>query len=173
MNPSKWRRAPRRLFALLLVLAAAGASALPEDRQQSFQLQADQQTFDQKNGRVTYTGSARLQQGSLIINADQIVVEFAADNSVKQITATGSPAHFQQQPSLERGIVTAQAQEIVYNSEKNTVSMSVKARLEQDGAVMEGHSIHYDLTRELVSAEGDGESSEPIRMVIPPAVIEQ
>ncbi|MDO3388350.1 lipopolysaccharide transport periplasmic protein LptA [Gilvimarinus sp. SDUM040013] len=159
-------------FALLMIVCTE-VLALPDDRKQDFQLQANQQTFDQKNGRVTYTGEARLQQGSLIIRADTIVVQFNQDNSVEKITASGQPAHFEQQPSVERGIVSAKAGIIVYDSTVNTVSLSQNARLEQDGAIMQGHEIRYDINRELVSAKGDQQRDQPIQMTIPPAVIEQ
>lgn len=143
------------------------AQALPDDREQDFQLQADKQLFDQKNGLVTYTGSARLQQGSLIIDADRIVIHFKSDNSVAKIEASGSPAHFQQQPQANKGKVFAEAQEISYNHDERTVTLNNSAKLEQDGAIMQGHSIHYDLTRELINAQSDETSNERIKMVIP------
>ncbi|WP_052480930.1 lipopolysaccharide transport periplasmic protein LptA [Gilvimarinus agarilyticus] len=146
---------------------ATSAQALPDDREQDFQLQADKQLFDQKNGLVTYTGSARLQQGSLIIDADRIVIHFKSDNSVAKIEATGSPAHFQQQPQANKGKVFAEAREISYNHDERTVTLNSSAKLEQDGAIMQGHSIHYDLTRELINAQSDESSSERIKMVIP------
>ncbi len=158
---------------LAALLSAAKVQALPDDREQPFQLQADTQTFDQKNGRITYSGNALLQQGSLQIKADTITVEFTADNNVKAVTATGSPAHFQQRPSAERGIVSAEANQIVYDSANNTVSMTESVKLEQDGAIMRGHSIHYDLTQELVNAQSGAEGQDRIQMTIPPAAIEQ
>jgi lipopolysaccharide export system protein LptA len=161
------------VLAFSLLLASAGAWALPDDRTQDFQLQADQQLFDQKNGRVTYTGAARLQQGSLIIKAERIVVHFTDDNAVAKVVASGSPAHFQQQPKANQGIVFAQAEHITYNHTQRTVSLDQAAKLEQDGAVMQGHSIHYDLTRELINAQGDSEASERIKMVIPAGATQQ
>lgn len=163
----------RSLGLILLLATASGALALPEDREQNFELQANQQTFDQKNGRVTYTGNARLQQGSLIIRADTIVVQFNQENSVEKVIAEGQPAHFEQQPSADRGIVSANAGTIVYDSAANTVSLDKGARLEQDGAIMKGQQIRYDIGRELVSAEGDAQSEQPIQMTIPPAVLEK
>lgn len=156
-------------------IIAAPSLALPDDREQAFQLQADSQTFDQKNGRVTYSGAARLQQGSMVIEADTITVDFATDNSVSKVTAQGDPAKFQQRPSPDKGIVFAEGQTITYDSGNNTVSLEQEAKLEQDGAVMRGFSIHYDLNRELVRAESDkSESSEQqrIQMTIPPAMVE-
>ncbi|WP_020207972.1 lipopolysaccharide transport periplasmic protein LptA [Gilvimarinus chinensis] len=156
----------------LAVLTTPNVQALPDDREQPFQLQADTQTFDQKNGLITYSGNALLQQGSLKIKADTITVKFSADNSVKAVTAIGSPAHFQQRPSTERGIVSAEANEIIYDSANNTVSMTESVKLEQDGAIMRGHRLHYDLTKELVNAQSGTEGDERIQMTIPPAAIE-
>lgn len=160
------RLAALSLTATITILSAA-VQALPDDREQDFQLQADKQLFDQKNGLVTYTGNARLQQGSLIIDAERIVIHFDGDNSVIKVEAAGSPAHFQQQPQTNKGKVLAEAQKITYNHAERTVTLSDSAKIEQDGAIMQGHSIHYDLTRELINAQSNESSSERIKMVIP------
>lgn|SRR5690554_956991 len=160
------KQLPARVLAATLLLAAQ-AQALPGDSAQDFLLQADKQLFDQKNGLVTYTGSARLQQGSLIIEAEHIIIHFKHDNSVAKVEASGSPAHFQQQPQADKGIVFAEADKIVYDHEQRTVTLSRGAKIAQDGATMQGHSIHYDLIRELINAQSDEGSNERIKMVIP------
>jgi lipopolysaccharide export system protein LptA len=166
-------RVPALALAAAMAMIATTAHALPDDREQDFQLQADKQLFDQKNGLVTYTGSARLQQGSLIIDAERIVVHFKSDNSVAKIEASGSPAHFEQQPQADKGKVFAEAHEISYDHDKRTVTLSNSAKIEQDGAIMQGHSIHYDLARELINAQSDDNSDERIKMVIPAGATEK
>ena len=161
------------LLSVAMTLLSTSAQALPDDRDQDFQQQADNQLFDQKNGLVTYTGNARLQQGSLVIDAERIVVHFDGDNAVVKIEASGSPAHFQQQPQASKGKVLAEANAIIYSHAERTVTLSENAKIEQDGAMMQGHSIHYDLTRELINAQGDASSNERIKMVIPAGTVDK
>lgn len=152
---------------IVLALLCARAQALPEDRNASIEFQSDQYVFDQKNGLIIYSGNAELKQGSLQINADKITVHYRDDNTVEIIEATGSPARLQQQPSADQDVVKASAEEIIYHRLDNTVEMRASAQLEQNGAIMRGHKIHYDLTRELVQADSDEAGEERIFMTIP------
>ena len=165
MSPSKQYIYP---CCLLLALACGNALTLPGDRTASIELQSDQYVYDQKNGLIIYTGGAQLRQGSLQINADRITVYYRGDdNTVEKIEAEGSPARLQQQPSADADPVKASAAEITYHRLDNTVEMRTGAQLEQNGAVMQGHRIHYDLTRELVQADSDDAGEERIFMTIP------
>lgn len=164
MIPSKHHR----YICCLLLLCCSGTLALPGDRTASIELASDQYVYDQKNGLIIYTGNAELRQGSLQINADRITVHYRDDDkTVEKIKAEGSPAHLQQQPSTDAELVKASAGEITYHRMDNTVEMRAGAQLEQNGAVMQGHRIHYDLTRELVQADSDEAGEERIFMTIP------
>ena len=168
MIPSKHSQLLALGAGLLTLIFSAATLALPEDRNAKIELQSDQYVFDQKNGLIIYTGNAELKQGSLHINADKIVVHYQGDSTVEKIEANGSPARFQQQPSTQQGVITAEAEQIIYHRLDNTVVMTSSARLEQNGAVMQGHKIHYDLTRELVQADSDDQGEQRIQMTIPP-----
>lgn len=96
MSHRSWAFFSKRIFALSLVLLSAGtANALPEDRSQPVHISADSAV--QENTTVTYRGNVIITQGSLRVDADQVVVYHAA-GKVQKIVATGKPAHFQQQP---------------------------------------------------------------------------
>ncbi|HEY7886555.1 MAG TPA: lipopolysaccharide transport periplasmic protein LptA [Cellvibrionaceae bacterium] len=168
MSPSNYRPIYISISSLVVLLLSASALALPEDRQAKIELSSSQYVFDQRNGLIIYSGDAELKQGSLQINADKIVVHYQGDNTVEKIEATGSPARLQQQPSAEQDVITANAEQIIYNRLNNTVDMVSGVRLEQNGAIVQGHRIHLDLTQELVQADSDEEGQERIYMTIPP-----
>lgn len=159
--------------AALLTLGAVSTSvlALPDDRTQNINLQASH--FDRQEGKITWSGNARLQQGSLVIEADQIVVHYTEDDRFTKATAIGQPAHFQQQPDLQSGVISAKAHTIIYDSVANAISLSGEARLEQDGVEVNGHEIRYDINQDQFYAEGNDQTDQPIQMTIPPAVLEQ
>lgn len=166
------------LSPLTLFLAAAAASyptasfALPSDKNETIRGSADNLTVDQKNGVATYTGSVKIQQGSLIISADSIVIHTNPDSSVEKMIATGNPARFQQQPEKDQGVVTAAAKQITYTPSNEHLVLVEDASVEQNGAVMSGPHIDYDLVKEVMKAAGSNSSSggegQRIEIVIPP-----
>lgn len=162
---------------LALALAASIASysatplALPSDKNETIRGSADNLTVDQKNGVATYTGSVKIEQGTLKITADSIVIHTNADSSVEKMIATGNPARFEQQPEKDQGVVTAAAQQITYTPNNERLLLVENASVEQNGAVMSGPQIDYDLLKEVMKAAGKNGatgSGERIEIVIPP-----
>lgn len=174
MIPAKFRftLAPFTLMmAVLFASCSAVTLALPSDKNETIRGSADNLTVDQKNGVATYTGSVKIQQGSLVISADSIVIHTSPDSSVEKMIATGSPARFQQQPEKDQGIVTAAAKQITYTPNNEHLLLVEDASVEQNGAVMSGPHIDYDLVKEVMKAAGNNGTSgdgQRIEIVIPP-----
>ena len=174
MIPAKFRFAVSP-FALamttLLASYSATSLALPSDKHETIRGSADNLTVDQKNGVATYTGAVKIQQGSLVITADSIVIHTNPDSSVEKMIATGSPARFQQQPEKDQGVVTAAAKQITYNPNNEHLVLIEDASVEQNGAVMSGPHIDYDLVKEVMKAAGNNGAAgdgQRIEIVIPP-----
>ena len=93
---------PAILFALLLI--SCGAQALPGDEQKPIEIEADRAELDDATGTATYSGSVRLDQGSLKVRAARLIIETDAQQ-VQRITAEGDReqdllARYEQTPSL-------------------------------------------------------------------------
>ena len=162
-------------FALVISAFIASYSALtfalPSDKNETIRGSADNLTVDQKNGVATYTGSVKIAQGSLMISADSIVIHTNSDSSVEKMIATGSPARFQQQPEKDQGVVTAAAKQITYTPSNEHLVLIEEASVEQNGAVMSGPHIDYDLVKEVMKAAGNNNANgggQRIEIVIPP-----
>lgn len=174
MIPAKFRftLAPFALVtAALFATHSAVTLALPSDKNETIRGSADNLTVDQKNGVATYTGSVKIQQGSLMITADSIVIHTNPDSSVEKMIATGNPARFQQQPDQDQGVVTAAAKQITYTPDDQRLLLVEDASVEQNGAVMSGPHIDYDLVKEVMKAAGKNGASgngQRIEIVIPP-----
>lgn len=175
MNPAKFRftLAPFALAtAAFFATHSAVTLALPSDKNETIRGSADNLTVDQKNGVATYTGSVKIQQGSLMITADSIVIHTNPDSSVEKMIATGNPARFQQQPEKDQGVVTAAAKKITYTPNNEHLLLVEDASVEQNGAVMSGPQIDYDLVKEVMRAAGtngtSGGDGQRIEIVIPP-----
>lgn len=146
--------------------------ALPTDRDQSVLLNADEIEFDEQSQTITYSGSVVMEQGSMRINAEKMVIHTESDKVVK-IIATGSPAHYRQLPAVDQEPVVAKANRLEYQVDQATLHLINNASLVQEGTSLSGNRIDYDVKKSIVRASSDkGEGpKERVRMVIPPKSI--
>jgi lipopolysaccharide export system protein LptA len=155
------------LCLLLIALCSPLASALPEDRSQPVHISADSAV--QENTTVTYRGNVIVTQGTLRLAADQVVVQHAT-GKVQKITATGKPAHFQQQPEPNGGLVKATAATLVYYQSENRFELLTDALVERaDGTSLRGNRVEYLPGTQTVRAQGTlNNQNGRVEMVLPP-----
>ena len=138
MSPTK-----RILAISLLISLCSQAWALRSDRQQPIDIKADRVEVDQKQQVSHYIGNVRLEQGSLKITADDVVV-YLVDNKLHKIVITGNPARFEQQPENNREVVTSQANSMEYYAGKEQLLLKHNAEVNQGGNHFRGDFIEYD-----------------------------
>lgn len=154
------------------LLAGQSVLALSSDRHQSIIIHSDSAERDETKGTTTYSGNVVMQQGSMRIEADEVVI--VNDKSkVTQIVATGKPARYQQQPSEGEGPVVAQANRLEYNIAQDTLHLIDSALLQQEGTSLSGNRIDYDVKKSVVKAGGDANQNERVKMVIPARSLQQ
>lgn len=159
-NCRKW------IVVLCLALPGSLALALPEDRSQPVRISADSAV--QENTTVTYNGNVVVIQGSLRVEADQVVVHHAG-GKVQKIVATGKPTRFQQQPEANGGLVKASASTLIYHQLENRFEMLQDAYVERDGSSVKGSRIEYLPATETVRAQGSvNNQTGRVEMVLPP-----
>jgi lipopolysaccharide export system protein LptA len=158
-----------RLLPCSLILIAGCSQALPQDKYETIRGRAASLTIDNKTGVATYSGNVNIQQGSLNIVAESLMVHRNAQGDVEKMVATGSPARFQQQPEADKGVITASAKSITYIPAKEYLRLVDGASVEQDGSVMSGATIDYDLVKEILKASGNNQNDgEGVILTIPP-----
>ena len=154
-----------KLFTILLCYANL-ALALPNDREQPISLAADNATYNEKTGLAIYSGNVEIKQGSLLIQAEQITATTDKNGKILTITATGKPARLQQQPSTDKGIATAQAEEINYQAQDGLISLKRNAILQQAGSTFKSLEILYSMDKGEVEAKGNPQNR--VQLVFPP-----
>lgn len=142
------------------------ALALSEDADKPIHIIGKTAEMDREAKTLVYRGNVRIDQGSLRVVADQMVVEYEADRVVR-ITATGAPARYQQQLEGNQGHVHANAREIVYHTQSEALDLKGKAHLLQRGNELKGDVIRYDIVAGKVDARAA--STGPVRMILQPA----
>lgn len=135
------------VFSLLL---AGTAGAMSSDRRQPMQIDADNADIDQQHGVSTYRGNVHLTRGSMQLIADEVVVKHDG-GAVHLVTATGSPANYQQLSDKQQAI-HARAQRMEYNIDTGQLLLLKQAELHQDSNVFTSERIVYDSINDRVNA---------------------
>jgi lipopolysaccharide export system protein LptA len=155
---------------ILLSISTTTVSALPEDENQPIRIQSDRAERDDNRGVTIYVGDVEIDQGTLHIEADKVVIE-SKDNDVSRIIATGSPAKMRQRPTADKEIVRAHGNTIKYDIDKELMILLDNASIEQQGSVVSSERIDYYMADGVVKAQGNAYSSTKkrrVEMVIPP-----
>ena len=159
------------LSLLALILAAPQALALKSDTEQPIYINSDSQQLDMKSNQVIFSGDVSLKQGSININAERIVVTRNAKNeAIEKIEAFGKPTHFSQ--LLDDGkTLSAQADTLEYQIVSDELSMRGQAQLAQEGNVIKGSVIRYQIAKQTLIA--DGSHTERVTTILQPNQIEK
>jgi lipopolysaccharide export system protein LptA len=157
----------RTVTSLALSLWCLSALALPDDRTQTITIESNSAERDQKTGLTQYQGNVVINQGSLVIEADQVTVYYK-DNKVSRIVCLGLPASYQQQAAADGGLIIAKAETIVYLLAQDEINLKSNAVLSRNGTLIKGDSINYDLENETWKAKGNQRGEQKrIQLVIP------
>ena len=143
-------------------------TALPGDREQPIQIDADSAERSEKTGITSYIGSVELNQGSLNILADRIDI-YTVNGEVDHTIATGERAYFTQQQSVDKAPVKAWALTIKYSIKNEIINLLGDARIEQGGSIVNSPEIDYYADQELVKAKGGKSGSKDrVHVTLPP-----
>jgi lipopolysaccharide export system protein LptA len=161
-----------RLITIATALTAGWAHALPDDRSKPIEIQANSAERDAKTGVTTYTGNVDIQQGSIHISANTVVLD-SKNNELTQINATGNPATYRQQLTGPDDVVDAAANKIHFDVAKDLITLLGNGSLKQQSGNISGERIEYDIKSERVRAQaaeaGSADNSKRITVIIPPS----
>lgn len=160
----------RRLSSALLLSLSLKLLALPDDAYQPIKIQADSAIRQEKQGITRYQGSVVMQQGSLQLQADNITLKNDAQQNLQSLTATGTPARFQQQPATDKTTVFAEANHIIYLPDEGKVELTGNAFLHQGDAQVSSERIVYLTNEQVFKAENkpsDSQGSSRVEVIIP------
>ena len=153
-------------IAVVLALAAGAAWAVPEDADRPIHIRSDSAEVERQEGRIVYLGAVRVEQGTLRVNAERMVVNYE-EGKVVRITATGAPARYRQELDDDAGQVEADASTIVYHTRDARIDLQGNAHLEQQGNSLQGDLIRYDIVAGRVAAGAPGQG--PVQTTLTPA----
>jgi len=141
-------------LTLLCCSIANNAMAIDPNSNLPIQIESDRATLDDKTGISNYAGNVIISQGLSRLEADNISVN-ALDHKIVSIKATGHPAHFIQQESINSLSTHGYGNTIIYTTENELLKFLGNARLVQKDNSFSGEQIEYDIVRKAIRAKGD------------------
>lgn len=155
-----------RALCMLLALPSL-AQALPEDAQQPIQITADNARFDEKSGEALYRGNVQIVQGTLRVSGDSLTLKVDAQGNLQTARTLGKQAHYEQKTDPSKGLVKADANEILFDNNTGVITLLGNAVLRQDNANFSGPRIVYSTVRKQIEATGD--STQRVQLTFPPS----
>lgn len=157
-DPAMSRYITYIIFSFSLLCYSSNSFSLEEDQTQPINIAADAATVDDKNGITVYSGNVSIDQGSLLITADNVRV-ITSKNEVIQIIASADAkskklVHYQQDSDESAGRVSADAKLITYFLQEERIHLSGNANLNQAGDVFSGDLLYYDIKKGIVDLKG-------------------
>ena len=142
-------------------LPTLSAHALDSDARQPIRVSAGQLQLDDRTGSATYSGSVHIEQGSMKLDADQVVLTRSAAGGLASMRAIGKGkrAYIEQLPSPQEGFVKGWGDAIVYTADSRKVELIGHAELHRGTDTFTGAYVQYLMNTRQVQAQGAGKNN--------------
>ncbi len=140
-----------KFLIITLSLLPALAMALPSDREQPINIEADHAQLDDERGITQYKGNAILTQGTLRITGDIITFYYDDDQQITKAIAEGNLAKYQQTHKPGEDPVKARALQMEYHAKTQKIHLLGKGYVWNDGNIITGNRLDYDITKGVVN----------------------
>lgn len=160
----RYKSMPILWLAIALICApVSSAIGQSSDRDQPVVVTADRSEYSGELQQQTLTGNVVIEQGSLRINADKIVIGLV-QGALDNIDASGRPATFEQLDDEGRKI-KGQATRVQLSVASNRLQLLGDAVLSTPTQSLSGDRVDYNLNTQAASAVG---GDEQVHIVILP-----
>lgn len=156
-----------KMIGLGLLLSARIALGLESDPDQPIYIDSNNAVYDEKAQISTYTGNVVATQGSIKIDADQLVV-YLKDGAITKLIATGKPSRFKQLPAVGKEEMHGEGLVNEYYPDKNLLIFMKNATVWQGDAKQSSEYIEYDTLNSLLKAGEPQSDGKRVHSVIKP-----
>jgi lipopolysaccharide export system protein LptA len=142
------------LAAVVFMTTEVAHAQGKDDFLQQLKVSAETSNADGEAKKAFYKGNVKIRQGTLAIDADELVV--SREEEGKEIFITlGNPVRYSQLDDDGKQ-VTAQAKEIKYEQLTSTVTLIGEAKISLDGQITESELITYNIEEGTLDAGVEG-----------------
>lgn len=144
---------------ILLLITITPAFAMPDDRNQTAELNANSADLNQQTHSGEYKGDVQFDQGTTHLRAVRAITQGNQQNKLIFAAAFGdksSPAHYWEQIAIDKPLLHAYAHEIRYYPERHLIELVGNARVVQGNDSFSAPKISYDTLKQHVVTQSDG-----------------
>lgn len=156
-----------RIVGVGLLLSARLSFGLESDSEQPIYIDSNNAVYDEKSQVSTYTGNVVATQGSIKIDADQLVV-YLKDGAITKLVATGKPSRFKQLPAEGKEEMHGEGLINEFYPDKNLLIFMKNASVWQGDAKQSSEYIEYDTKNSLLKAGESNSDGKRVHSVIQP-----
>jgi lipopolysaccharide export system protein LptA len=156
-----------RLGLFFLWLIFNEALALETDADQPVYIDSDHAIYDERGDTSTYVGNVQASQGSIKIQADQLVV-YMKESNITKMVATGKPSKFRQLPEEGKEEIFGEGYVNEFFPEKNLLIFMKNASVWQGDAKQSSEYIEYDTKLSLLKAGENRADGKRVHTVLKP-----
>ncbi len=156
-----------KIAGLILILSSGAVMALESDSEQPIYIDSNNAVYDEKTEVSTYTGNVVATQGSIKIDADQLVV-YLKDGNIVKLIATGKPSKFKQLPAVGKDEMFGEGLINEFYPDKNLLIFMKNASVWQGDAKQSSEYIEYDTKNSLLKAGEPATDGKRVHSVIKP-----
>lgn len=153
------------LLSLALVFCLGTATALPNDKDQPVEIEADSVDINESEGTSVYQGSVEIKQGSIRLKADKVTV-IQRGKKPSRFLAEGRPVQFRQLESEQNGYVTGRARRAEYQLSSEELFLIGDAVLTQGKDSFKSDRIVYDRVRARLKAGAAAKGKQRVKITI-------
>ena len=162
---------------LIAVFFSQLAISEEADSDKPIEIEADTMIIEETKNTSTYEGDVILTQGSLLINADKLIIR-EDRQGFQHSTAIGKPTTFKQKRDGIDEYIEGQAERIEYDGHMDKVHLYTKASVKRGNDTEFGDYIMYDTNAEFAQAlsgstkdeEGNTVKKGRTRVIIKPKI---
>ena len=168
-RPRLARRLGTRWLTLALVLCfASPATALDDDQDQPLFIEADAAELDDQQSISLYIGNVEVEQGSMRIFADEVLVHHRPNRQPQKIIAVGNPVRYRQALDDDPDEVNGHARRMEYEADRDEITLIDEAELTQGEDRFASDRIVYNRITERVTAGTSAQGRERVKIRIEP-----
>lgn len=143
-------------FIGLILLLTPVVFALPEDRDESIEITADDAVINEKQNQAEYSGTVVVTQGTLKLEGDVVNLKTNENGEVETFVAKGKPARFESlRRKTDKEPVKGRAQKIYYTYDNDHVVLTGEAIVTSEESEFSGSEIIYDLKSGEITASSN------------------
>lgn len=156
------------MISFLLGVALVNNSwAKSNDHNQKLTVKADTIHYDDSNKRSRLEGNVAFSQGSTYLKGKKAYVYFDRQDTVKRLITYGNPARYSTIEEPDKGRLHAKADKIDYKPPKNLVTLTGHARIQQNGNIITGHKIYYNMESKTLRSSAKANSRTEVHIQPP------